>query len=520
MRLILAGPSELASQASRPRKTVFVLVTLVAGLLVSSACEKVPLLAPSLTTITLSAASTIVQTNGSTEIRATLLEQSGTPVQNGTTVTFSTTLGTIEPREARTLNGTATVRFVATGQSGEAEIRAASGGAKPADTANPSIKIKVGAAAASRIQLNASPNRVGASGGTATITATVSDTSGNPLAEVPVTFSSDAGTLSSSVATTSSTGVAQVTLSTNRRATVTATTGATTGTAAVSGTVVVNVTSLQTLTIAVITPSPVEDQPVVFTITVGSASDTTDPLQSVVVNFGDGTSISLGGLTAGVTSASHVYSSDGSYTVTATGTGFSGDTTSASAIVTVIPRPPITLTLSANPTSAAVAANITFTVTAPTTGTLARNVTLNFGDGSTVSLGAITASNSVVHAYAAAGTYTVRATATDTLGGSSTVSTQVVITPRVPIGVTIATTPASGPFPNANPVTFTATPTPNTNILRYEWNFGDGSTATTTGNITSRKYTLPSGSSGYTVTVTVTTTDGNTGSGQIQIVVT
>ena len=72
-----------------------------------------PLLAPQASTITLSTASTVVQANGTTEIRATVLEPSGTPVQNGTTVTFTTNLGALSPAEARTLNGVATVQFVA-----------------------------------------------------------------------------------------------------------------------------------------------------------------------------------------------------------------------------------------------------------------------------------------------------------------------------------------------------------------------------------------------------------------------
>ena len=59
-----------------------------------------PLLAPQASTITLSTASTVVQANGTTEIRATVLEASGTPVQNGTTVTFTTNLGAVAGRRA------------------------------------------------------------------------------------------------------------------------------------------------------------------------------------------------------------------------------------------------------------------------------------------------------------------------------------------------------------------------------------------------------------------------------------
>src|SRR6185436_6513329 len=120
----------------------------------AAGCNKVPLLAPSGTTITLGTSSTIVQSNGTAQVTATLLESSGTPVQNGTSVTFSTNLGRLTPIEARTTNGVATATFQASGSSGVAEIRAVSGAAKPADTANPALKITVGAAAAGRLALS------------------------------------------------------------------------------------------------------------------------------------------------------------------------------------------------------------------------------------------------------------------------------------------------------------------------------------------------------------------------------
>ena len=88
-------------------------------------------------------ASTVVQANGATEIRATVLEPSGTPVQNGTTVTFTTNLGTLSPADARTMNGVATVQFLGNGQSGKASIKAISGGA-----ASEALELSVGAAAA------------------------------------------------------------------------------------------------------------------------------------------------------------------------------------------------------------------------------------------------------------------------------------------------------------------------------------------------------------------------------------
>jgi PKD repeat protein len=506
-RLCFAGHHPL-------RATVIALAG-CALLLSAVACDKVPLLAPTQSTISLFATSTIVQANGSTDIIATVIEQAGTPVQNGTVVTFTTTLGSIEPQEARTNNGRATVRFVAGSESGQATIGAVSGGATVA-TAN-LLTIKVGAAAAARIQMNASPTRVPASGGTSVITATVSDTNGNPLAAIPVTFSADVGSLSASVATTSSSGEAKVTLTTNRESKVTANAGiATTGTAAATGTITVTVNSLPALALAVTTASPVEDLPVVFTLTVTSTAASSS-FQSLAVDFGDGTSQNLGAQNA-TTSLSHPYGSPGSYTVTATGSDATGDHVSASVIVIVGNRPPITVTISASSTSATAGTAVSFTVsvTAPTNGSVVRSVTVDYGDGSgQVTLG--TSGGTVAHAFSAQGTYTVRATAIDNFGGTSTASTQVVVAGRTAVSVTIgvSATPKQG-----EPVTFTATvgtlPT-GSSVIRYDWAFDNGSPVSTTGNAISHIYTS---AGNYTVTVAVTTNDGNVGNAQVDIHVT
>ena len=134
------------------------LLAVLAGLSVtlsSSSCDKVPLLAPTGSVITLFATAATVPSNGSMEIVATVIEQgtastttpvpanggtgtgttatstpgAGTPVHNGTVVTFTTTIGRIEPSEARTDNGQVRVRFHADGQSGTAVVTAFSGGA-------------------------------------------------------------------------------------------------------------------------------------------------------------------------------------------------------------------------------------------------------------------------------------------------------------------------------------------------------------------------------------------------------
>src|SRR5206468_10274063 len=95
-------------------------VCLAAALSVGTvSCEKVPLLAPSGSSITLIASTNVLPVNASTSITAQVLEPAGTPPHSGTQVSFTTSLGTIQPESVSTdVNGRATVTFSAGAQSG------------------------------------------------------------------------------------------------------------------------------------------------------------------------------------------------------------------------------------------------------------------------------------------------------------------------------------------------------------------------------------------------------------------
>jgi adhesin/invasin len=241
-----------------------VVLALAAGL---AACDRVSLTAPTESTISLFATGSSVPANGSVDIVATVTESAGTPVQNGTVVTFTTTLGTISPAEARTNNGKVTVKLSGDGRSGTASVVAFSGG-----ITSDALEIPVGGAAAETILVVASPSSLPASGGTVQLTAHVRDASGNGLASVPVTFTTTAGTISQSSVTTDANGQATTTLSTTRAATVTATAGGQ------QGTVEITVSAAPTVSVTVTPTSPVAGQPAVFTITV-TPSDSGSPVQ-------------------------------------------------------------------------------------------------------------------------------------------------------------------------------------------------------------------------------------------------
>ena len=171
------------------------LFALVAAGLSATACDKVPLTAPSESTITLFATATSVSPTGSTDIVATVIEEAGTAVQNGTVVSFTTTLGRIEPSEARTQNGKVTVKLTADGRSGLAQVTAFSGGAT-----SEKLELPIGSAAAETVTVRAEPARLPPGGGSTPIVALVRDLAGNPLSGATVAFSASAGTMSSGVA--------------------------------------------------------------------------------------------------------------------------------------------------------------------------------------------------------------------------------------------------------------------------------------------------------------------------------
>src|SRR5476649_2657809 len=131
--------------------------------ILSGACSKVPLLAPSGSTIILTSAATALPVNGTATIIAQVLEAGGTPPQDGTLITFTTTLGTIQPPQAETSGGRVIVKFNAGSASGSATIVASSGGASVG--AAGAIKILIGTAAVGRVIVGANPTLVPALGG-------------------------------------------------------------------------------------------------------------------------------------------------------------------------------------------------------------------------------------------------------------------------------------------------------------------------------------------------------------------
>src|SRR5438093_7184986 len=79
------------------------LILSVFGLAVAAAaCESVPLLAPTGSTISITASNTAIPANGSVVLTAQVVEPAGTPPHSGTHVIFTTSLGNVVPSEVET----------------------------------------------------------------------------------------------------------------------------------------------------------------------------------------------------------------------------------------------------------------------------------------------------------------------------------------------------------------------------------------------------------------------------------
>ena len=160
------------------------LAPLALAFLSLSGCEEAPLTAPAGSTIFLQANPTFVIANGGISVvTAVVTEPAGTFVPDGTEVFFFTNLGRID-EVGKTVRGVARVNFVSDARSGRASVTAISGGT----TATLDDPIAIGGALPSRVNVVCDPARITIPRN-CRLTATVFDEFGNPVQNVPVSFS-------------------------------------------------------------------------------------------------------------------------------------------------------------------------------------------------------------------------------------------------------------------------------------------------------------------------------------------
>ena len=225
-----------------------------------------------------------------------------------------------------------------------------------------------------------------------------------------------------------------------------------------------------------------------------ASTDSDGSIVSYGWDFGDGSNAS------GVT-ASHTFTSVGTFTVSLTVADNSGDSATTTVAVEVLPAEQNNL-FTVDVVSGDAPLAVTFTGTAIDAGGTIPDHAWDFGDGSSSS------ESTVTHTYADPGTYT--ATLVVTYSDSSTETASAVIAVSAANQApqaSFSASPTTGPYPLEVQFDATGSSDSDGSIAGYAWNFGDG--ATGTGATTSRTDTS---AATFNAVLTVTDDGGSTSS--------
>jgi hypothetical protein len=277
--------------------------------LVSAACDSVDPVAPPESVLTISVSPTFIELNGSATVTVLGRKSNGQPINKGSEVFFSTTLGTITQMAEADENGIANAILRGDGRAGEATVTATSGAASAAV----SEPIQIGAFAAF-ITLQVTPSVVLEEGGTLDLLALVRDDRGALLPNAVVNFTSEFGILGSggSGIVTNAQGEARDTLSVSAadvvaagtQFTVTAQTGGGPGSGnLVTATFIVSVARLEPIASFSFTIGGPQNR----TVTFNNESSGAEPL-TFLWDFGDNTQSSQ-------RNPVHQYNTGGQFTV-------------------------------------------------------------------------------------------------------------------------------------------------------------------------------------------------------------
>jgi PKD repeat protein len=164
---------------------------LLATLAVPLACSEGTPVAPTGTILRVSAYPTRIGIAGQSVVTVSAYRSTGNPVNPGTEVRMSSTIGLVDPVVFTNDSGQASATLRGDGRVGTATVTAFSGGIEPV-----TIDIAVGQLAAS-MSFQVTPSSVAETGGTLDLLVLVRDENSQPLVGAPVNFRSEVGELDS-----------------------------------------------------------------------------------------------------------------------------------------------------------------------------------------------------------------------------------------------------------------------------------------------------------------------------------
>lgn len=208
--------------------------------------------------------------------------------------------------------------------------------------------------------------------------------------------------------------------------------------------------------------------PVTVTADASGSSAVDGTIASVSIDFGDGT-VLPGPV------AAHGYSSAGNYTITAKVTDSFGGVSRATTAATIAANQPPIARLTISPANGIAPLIVTADASGSTDpdGKVA-GISINFGDGVSVSGATST------HGYSVPGTYTITATVTDDRGATSTATATVTIVANQPPVARLTVTPATAT--TTAPVTADASTSSDADgkVVSTSIDFGDGTVVSAT----------------------------------------
>lgn len=173
------------------RTNRILLLLLAIASLLSWSCDSGSPIAPPGTILTISVSPARIPIDGTAQVRVVARKPNGTPVNPGTLVLFSATIGSIPPSVPVDANGEAMTLLTGTGEFGTSTVTASVGSGESV-----TAEVQVGLPAGS-ISLQASPTSVSEQGGRVSLLALIRDDQGQPLTNALVNFRSQIGTLDS-----------------------------------------------------------------------------------------------------------------------------------------------------------------------------------------------------------------------------------------------------------------------------------------------------------------------------------
>ena len=200
-------------------------------------------------------------------------------------------------------------------------------------------------------------------------------------------------------------------------------------------------------------------------------------------------------------------------------TARAGTATPAEFTVNVSVAPTVTITPGAGPYTVGVP--VAFTVALPPTTanpSPVQSLFVDFGDGQTQTLGAITGSVGLTHTYNTPGGYTISARVTDINGGIGVSSTSIVVVRQLLPTVTITAPPIATTITPVSISTTTPTVGAGAQIVNVRVTLQDGTVIYNGTSAGTFNYRF-GGAGTYTLTATATDSNGNTATAQTQVTV-